>query len=361
MPKKKRVSLTSSKILLLLAIILTSIGILFVFEASTAESYNLVGNPYHFLKQQSIWFGVGLVAMLFTYLIPLALWQKLSGLAYIASVVLLILVFIPGIGVELNGAHRWINIGSQLFQPVEVLKLGLVMFFAAWMSKHQRTNPFLLLTLIPTALLLLQPDMGSTLIVLSIAFGMFFLSGGKLSHITVLGLIGVGLIFLLVITQPYRLKRLTTFLNPELDPLGSSFHIRQITIALGNGKWTGLGIGKSKQKYSYIPEASSDSIFAIVAEEIGFVGSIFIMGLYLSYLKAGYNILKKQKPQSFEYLLAAGLLIWISSQIILNLSAVVALVPLTGLPLPFFSYGGSSLVMVLCATAILAKINKTNQ
>jgi cell division protein FtsW len=154
------------------------------------------------------------------------------------------------------------------------------------------------------------------------------------------------------------MRRITTFLNPELDPLGSSFHIRQITLAIGSGGWLGQGIGKSRQKYSYIPETSTDSIFAIVAEEIGFVGSTVLVLAFLWYLKLGYSLLVIEKPMSYPYLLKGGILMWISTQIVLNLGSVVALVPLTGVPLPFFSYGGSSLVMILCATGILSQTSQ---
>lgn len=355
MKSKSQSFLTPAKIVVFLSIIISLIGLLFVFEASVAESYNIFSQPYHFVQQQAVWLLVGLGIMTIAFMFPLPLLQKMAPFIYGLNLILLLLVFIPGIGMELNGAHRWFVIGGMVFQPVEILKFSMVIFFASWMSKHQRLMPFLFLTLIPTILVLLQPDLGSVLIVLCIAFGMYFLAGGNLKHLTVLGIFGIGIIFLLILTQPYRLRRLTTFTNPDLDPLGASFHIRQITIALGNGGWLGQGIGKSKQKFSYIPEASSDSIFAIVAEEIGFLGSAVLLLLFLGYLHAGYRILKKLKPASFEYLLAAGILIWISAQIFLNLAAVVALVPLTGVPLPFFSYGGSSLVMVLCATAVLAK------
>ncbi len=344
-----------AKMLILLALVISAIGLLFVFEASVAESYVTFNHPYHFVQQQALWLGIGMMVMILASFFPLAWLQKMAPFIYGVNVLLLLLVFIPGIGMELNGAHRWFVIAGMVFQPVEILKFSIIIFFASWMTKHQRLGPFLFLTLLPTSLVVLQPDLGSVLIVLAIAFGMYFLAGGKLQQLAFLAVLGVFAILGLILIQPYRLQRLHTFINPDLDPLGSSFHIRQITIALGNGGWFGQGIGRSKQKFSYIPEASSDSIFAIVAEEVGFVGSFSLIALFFLYLQTGYHILKSIKPHSFEYLLAGGILIWISAQIVLNLAAVVALVPLTGVPLPFFSYGGSSLVMVLCATAVLAK------
>ena len=175
------------------------------------------------------------------------------------------------------------------------------------------------------------------------------------------GVAGIALLALLIIVSPYRMKRVTTFLNPEADPLGASFQIRQIVIALGNGGLFGQGIGNSRQKFSYIPEASTDSIFSIIAEEVGFIGSVAIMLLFAAFLKLAHTICRKTPPGSYDHLLAHGILIWLGMQIVLNLSAVVALVPLTGIPLPFFSYGGTALVMILSVTGILIGIGRKYQ
>lgn len=349
---------TPTKVLFFLSILISIIGLIFVFESSVAEAFYQFGNQYYFVRQQSIRFVLGIIVMLIASIFPIKFWKELSPLIYIFSIFLLILVFIPGIGKEINGAHRWFVISGATFQPVELVKLGVIFFFADWMSKHQRIAPFLFLTGLPSLLLLLQPDLGSTLVLVVIAFGMYFLAGGSVSKLSWMSLAGIILVGILIISQPYRMRRLTTFINPESDPLGASFHIRQITIALGNGGWLGQGVGRSKQKFSYIPEASTDSIFAIVAEELGFIGSFLIIILFLAYLQTGYKIMIKQKVKSFEFLLAGGILLWFSAQTLLNLSAVVALVPLTGLPLPLFSFGGSSLIMVLLATGILIAIGK---
>jgi cell division protein FtsW len=344
--------------ILFLVITISLLGLLFVFEASTAESYQLFSHPYHFLQSQSQWLGIGLLGMAATAFFPPKFWKKISPILYVISLISLIMVFIPGIGVKLNGASRWFSLGGLvLVQPIEIVKLSIILFFASWMSKHQKLIPFLFLTLLPVGLLLLQPDLGSTLIILSIAWGMFFIAGGKLKYLGSLLLFGLLAIGLLVLGSSYRRQRLMTFLNPELDPLGSSFHIRQITLALGRGGWFGQGLGQSAQKYKYIPEASSDSIMSIVGEEVGFLGFSFILGLYLILFLLIYKSAKQQKQNSFAQLTIVGILIWISSQTILNLAAIVALVPLTGIPLPFFSYGGSSLVMVLCATGIVIRLS----
>lgn len=359
--KLRRPAFTTEISLFILTLVLCVLGILFVFEASVAEAFDKFGNQFYFVREQSAAFVIGLIGLAGGVILPSSFWKKVSPLMYGLSVFLLLLVFIPGIGVEVNGARRWVSLPGINLQPVELVKFGMIIFFASWMSQHQKLRPFLLLTGIPVALLFLQPDMGSALIVISIAFGLYFLAGAPWRTFIITGLIGVALLSLLIVVSPYRMKRVTTFLNPDADPLGASFQIRQIVIALGNGGLFGQGIGNSRQKFSYIPEASTDSIFSIIAEEVGFVGSTAIILLFALFLKLAHNICKKTEPGSFEHLLAHGILIWLGMQIVLNLSAVVALVPLTGIPLPFFSYGGTSLVMILSMTGILLGIGIRNQ
>lgn len=339
-------------------VILTLIGVLFVFEASVAESFATFGNQYHLVIQHSVGLGIGIVAFIIGLLFPPKFWMKISPLLYILGLILLTLVFIPGIGQELNGASRWFAIGGLRFQPIEFVKFAIVSFFAHWLSKHQRFSPFVFLTAVPTILIILQPDLGSLLLLLSIAVGMYFIAGGSIKKILLVTLIGLPVVAAAIITSPYRMQRLTTFLNPESDPLGASFHIRQITLALGRGGMFGQGIGQSQQKFSYIPEASSDSIFAIIAEEIGFMGSSFIIFLYCLFFYNGYKAVNREEVPKDLKLLGIGIIIWIALQVVLNLSAVVALIPLTGMPLPFISYGRSSLIMILFATGILIRIGK---
>lgn len=348
----------NQRLILFLTILISLIGLFFVFEASVAESFSAFGHQYHFISLQAKWFVVGLFAMIFSSLLPYKFWQKTAPIWYFLGLVLLVLVFIPGLGVSLNGASRWINFGLVRLQPIEFFKFSLIIYFASWMSKTQKLSSFVFLTGVPTILILLQPDLGSLLIVLWVAFGMYFLAGGHLKKLSLVSFIGVLLLIIVILLSPYRMKRLKTFLNPESDPLGASFHIRQITLALGNGGWFGQGLGNSRAKYAYIPEASSDSIFAIVAEEIGVVGAVIIIFLYILLFYFIYKSLKKVPVKSFAYLLGYGILLWISGQAILNLAAIVALVPLTGLPLPLFSYGGSSLVMILFSIGILLRLEK---
>jgi cell division protein FtsW len=364
--KKKQSSIVSLQSatggwLLFITFLLTAIGILFIFEASVAESYALFGHPYHFVSRQLRWLLIAIGALITGRVIPLTFWQKTAWVWYGLSLFALILVFVPGIGQELNGAHRWIFIGSNSFQPIELAKFGLIVTLSSWLTQHQRPGPFLFFTGLPALLVFLQPDVGSLLILLSISFGLFFVAGAKLRDISLMAGMGILLLAIAIVIAPYRLRRVTTFFNPESDPLGASFHIRQITFALGNGGLLGQGFGNSRQKYSYIPEASTDSIFAIIAEEIGLVGGIGLMMLFGVYLLMAFRLAHQPPVGSYAHLVGMGLFIWIAAQTVLNLAAVVALVPLTGVPLPFISYGGSALLMVFFITGMMLQVGTNRE
>lgn len=353
--------MTSARRILLIVIILCLFGALIVFEASTTESLDTFGNKYTLTVQQLKWMGVGIAALTTSAFLPIAFWKKVAPYMYGIGVLGLLCIFIPGIGASANGAHRWLQIAGFRFQPVEIMKFGMVLYFAQWLSKHQRLGPFAVLTLLPVALVMLQPDLGSTLILLSIAFGMYFTANAPLKPLLFTVIFGIITVSLLILSSPYRLERVQTYLNPELDPLNSGYHVRQITLALGNGGLFGKGLGQSKQKYRYIPELSTDSIFSIVAEETGFIGSLLFLSLFFLLIQACFTSTNDLKDRPFEYLCTAGITIWLTSQILLNLGAVVALVPLTGIPLPFISRGGTALVTVLTAVGIFLSLARQEQ
>ncbi len=353
--KKSLFKFTPHWIVFYLIILICLIGVFFIYQASSIESFNIYGHQYHFVKQQVFWLVIGFLGMIVAFFIPSQLWYKSAKILYFASLVLLLMVFVPNLGMELNGAKRWILIAGFSFQPIEFIKITLIIFFASWMSKHQRIESFIAMSIIPALILLLQPDMGSLLILLWIVFNMFFISGAEIKTLGKVIVLGLVALFILVVTSSYRMQRLMTYLNPADDPMGAGFHIRQITLALGSGGWFGVGIGNSQQ-CAFIPEASTDSIFAIIAEEIGFAGAQIIIILYFLLFYFIYKIAIQQKNRSFKQLVVFGILLWISGQVLLNLAAVVSLVPLTGLPLPFISYGGSSLVFLLFGVGILLRI-----
>lgn len=339
-------------------VLIALMGLLFVLESSITESISTFGEPYYLLKRQAMWLAIGSLGCLIASFMPITLWQKFSAPAYLGALALLLLLFIPGFSEPFNGARRWLLLGPVVIQPTEFIKLGIVLFFSSWLVKHQRLLPFLFLTAIPALAVILQPDLGSTLVIAGIAFGLYFVAGGKMAHLTSVALLGLLMIVVAIGGSEYRQQRLLTFLNPELDPLGSSFHIRQITLALGRGGLLGQGIGNSQQRHAFLPEPSTDSIFAVTAEEVGFVGGITIISIYAFLLWQIYRSIKKHDPSSYEFLLGTGIFLWIGLQTVLNLSAVVALVPLTGVPLPLFSYGGSSLVTILFALGIVIQLAK---
>lgn len=345
-------------IVFLATLLLTIVGVVFVFESSTAESFSTFGNQYHYLVEHLVGLSIATVAFFIGLFLPPKLLIKTSPIWYLVGLVLLILVFIPGIGQTLNGASRWIAVAGIRFQSIEFFKFALIVFYSNWLGKHQRFGPFIFLTAIPAILIFLQPDLGSLILLLAVAFSMFFLAGGSIKKLITLAVIGIPFLIISIVASPYRMKRLTTFMNPESDPLGASFHIRQITLALGRGGLFGQGIGESQQKYSYIPETSTDSIFAIIAEEIGFVGSFVIILLYGIFFYNAYKSVTKSENSKSIKLLGMGIIVWIGLQVILNLSAIVGLIPLKGMPLPFISFGRSSLVMILFATGVLIRIGK---
>ena len=342
------------------ALLLTFLGVLFVFEASLVESLKRFNDQYFIIKQHLIGLGLGLFLFLVAFKVPPKIWLKLSPFVYLASLVLLVMTFLPGVGVKLNGAHRWLNLGIIRFQPVEALKFSLVLFLSSELPKLKSTKErlvkFLVYLGLPAVIIILQPDLGSLLLVATVAALTYFIAGGSAKTLGLLGLAAIPLVLLAIVLAPYRMKRLTTFLNPESDPLGASFHVRQIQLALGRGGWFGVGIGNSKQKYAYIPEAATDSIFAIVGEEIGFIGSMFIISLYLVFFVSGFKLVS-QSQASLEVKTAGfGFLLVIVTQVIFNLGAVVGLIPLTGMPLPFFSYGRSSQIMIWLALAFITSL-----
>lgn len=330
-----------------------------VFESSNVSAFRDFGDKYHFVKDQLLWGIIGGLGLIFASYFDYHKYYKLSIPAILVTIFLLILVFIPGLGIRALGAHRWIGIGSFSFQPAELAKLSLVIYLSAWFSSKEKGRflPFILLVGLLTGLVIMEPDLGTSVIILSTSLILYFASGAPLLHFFVLLPVGILIIIALAVTSPYRLRRLTTFLNPMSDPLGASYHIRQILISLGSGGWFGLGLGASRQKYEFLPEATTDSIFAIIGEEFGFLGSVILILLFIILLFKMFKVTKKA-PDRYGSLLGIGIMGMIAMQIIVNLGSMIAIFPLTGVPLPFISYGGSNLVITLISCGILLNINR---
>jgi cell division protein FtsW len=343
--------------LFFLVIALVVIGIIAVADVSAPQSLNNYGNKFYLLKEQSISAAIGIVAFLVISRIKYSFWEKVSTPLFFVSVLLLVLVLLQRFGMSALGARRWISIGSINFQPSELIKFTICMYFAKVVSsKKPPLSYFIPLTLV-VGLIMLQPDLGTTLIILVIGFSQIFVSNVSLWY--VLGSAGVGVLgtIALILLSPYRKARLMTFLETTADPLGKSYHIRQVLLALGSGGLFGVGLGASRQKYLFLPEASTDSIFAVIAEELGLIGALAIIFLFVFFVVKGLKI-ARNAPDTFASTLAVGISAWIGGQAFLNIASMVSLVPLTGIPLPFISYGGSSLVMICCACGILLNISK---
>jgi len=345
--------------LLISVIILTLFGLFMIYDASSFAAFRDFADKYHYIKSQFGWVILGFVALGFFSVFD---YHKLYNLAFpILSValLLLILVFIPGIGVSLLGAHRWINVRFSLLQPAEFVKLALAIYLAAWFSNKEkgRLLAFLLLMGLVLGLVILEPDMGTTIVILSEAMLIYFLSGANVLYFSVLVPVMGFLGFVFIKFSPYRAQRLESFLNLGSSLQNSSYHVKQILIALGVGGLTGVGLGNSLQKYAYLPETATDSIFAIIAEEMGFIGAVALIIFYIFIIHRCFRIAVNAKD-NFGKLLAGGIATFLALQAIINLAAQAALVPLTGIPLPFISYGGSALLVDLAAIGILLNISK---
>ena len=347
------------RILLGLIILLTVIGILFVYDSSVVIAMRDFSDRFYYAKEQIKWLLLGYMVFGIFSFMSYKNWYRAAIPILMVTIGLLLAVFIPGISVKALGARRWINLGFTVLQPAEFAKLALIIYLSAWFSSKERKRliPFLFLLAMVVGLIMFEPDLGTASIVLLISFLLYFFSGAPLLHFMILVPVLIAGVLVLAVVSPYRLARLTSFVNPEKDPLGSSYQIRQATLALGSGGIMGVGIGKSRQKYEYLPEANTDSIFAIIGEETGLVGSTFVSALYILILLRGYTIARRAKDGFGRYL-ALGISSWIGLQSMINIAAISALIPLTGVPLPLISYGGSNLVVMLSGLGILMNISK---
>jgi len=343
---------------ILLAGILTAcFGLLMIYDASVVDAYKTFGDKFHYVKQQSLWILLGTIAALITSNIPISLIKKNANILYGITLFLMVIVLIPGIGTKLLGARRWIDIGFTVIQPSELLKITLAIYIAKWLEQERSLKHFLALLFLNLILIMLQPDLGTAIITVGVCFMIYYLSGARIKEIASFVAILAVAIGALILLSPYRMDRVKTFMDPTNDPLGASYHINQVLYGLGSGGVSGVGIGKSRQKYAYLPEATTDSIFVIVAEEFGFIGSsLFILGL-VGLLTFSFKVALKVSDK-FDKLLSSGITLLFLIQIFVNLSSMVALVPLTGIPLPFISYGGSSLITNFIALGLLINISK---
>jgi len=342
-----------------LAIVLSIIGLFFVFESSSVKSYHDFNDSFHYLKSQFLFILLGIAAMTFFSFFDYHKLYYLSFILMVSTIILLLIVLIPSVGRAGGGARRWLDFGLINFQPTEFAKLSAIVYLSSWFihKERKRFSSFLILLLILIFLIMLQPDMGTAMIIFFISITLYYLAGHKISHLLfLLPLAGAGF-FVLVKISPYRFKRILAFINPSLDPLGITYHVNQILISLGNGGLLGQGFGASKQKYLFLPEAHTDSIFAIIGEELGFFGSLILIILFMYFTYQLYKIASNATDR-FGQLLAGGIFAFFGFQIIINLGSMVNLIPLTGVPLSFISAGGSNLLISFALVGVLINIAK---
>ena len=361
-------------------IALTLLGILILASASAPYSQTRFGNTYYFLKRQII-FGLipGIILGFLFFKINLSLIKKSAAFLFLINLVFLLMIFIPGIGLKIEGATRWVNLGPISFQPSEFLKITFILYLAAWLANRnkkvsknntaRKTNKiifldqtfvfFLIVSGLVSLALVLQPDISTLVIIFSVAFLMYFSINTPILHnILMLVISGGGLLFLIKF-EPYRAERFIVFLNPEFDPMGIGYQLKQAVIAIGSGGITGTGLGMSIQKFlpGFLPQPISDSIFVIFSEETGFIGAFLLIALFLLFLWQGFKIIKETKDR-FCQLTTLGIVSWIIIQAFVNIGAMIRILPLTGVPLPFIGYGGSALAATLIGMGILLNISK---
>jgi len=360
-----------------ITVVLTFFGLAMIASVSVFESYQITqrlvaqgvrempSNSFYLIRS-SMHTLIGLAVMGFTMIIPYRTWARLALPLFGGTLILLIVVFLPGIGADYGTAHSWIRIGSFSLQPSEFLKLTLIFYLAVWLQKREQLIntfqegflPFATLLILSTILVAIQPDLGSFLVLSAIAITMFFIAGGNIFHMAMGGAIAGSLGLPIILNKSYIRNRFRAFLSPDDPSISESigFQIKQALIAIGSGGFFGVGYGKSVKKFGYLPEVQADTIFAAMAEELGFMRLLIILGMYGIFVWRGYRI-ALAAPDRFGFLVAAGITTWIAAQTVINIAVNLALFPLTGITLPFISYGGSSLLALLAAAGILLNIS----
>jgi len=346
---------------------LTLLGLVMVSSASITFADREIGRPFYYAIRQTIYIGCGVVVGMLLFRLRLVDLERLGMTLLLSAFALLLLVLVPGVGVEVNGASRWISVGLFRMQVSEPAKLFFIIYLASYLARHGeevRTQisgflkPLGLLT-IAALLLLLEPDFGATVVLAAIVMGMIFMAGVKLLQFG--GMLGLGAVLMagMAVSSPYRMKRLTTFVDPWADPFDSGFQLTQSLIAIGRGEWFGVGLGASIQKLFYLPEAHTDFVFAVLAEELGLLGVCTIIALYAVLVWRAFVIAAQavKAENFFASYLAYGIGIWFGLQSFINIGVNMGLLPTKGLTLPLMSYGGSSMVVMCAAVALLLRVD----
>ena len=360
----RRNATSIDKTLLGSVVALCLLGLVMVFSSSEALGVVQYGNASYFFQHQIVWLAVGGVGGLFALGFDYHRLRSMAPLMMVGIVILLLLVLVPHIGVSRNGARRWFGFGGFTVQPAEIAKVVLVCYLARWLEKsgarvrsaREGLLPFMLMLGLVVGLVLLEKGLGTSMVLAIIAMSMFMVAGARWHHLG--GAIGVAALAIvaLIKLEPYRYHRMAAFLNPWNDSLNTGFQSVQSLLALGTGGLTGIGLGNSIQKYQWLPEAHTDFIFAIIGEELGLIGTLLVLCLFCTLAYRGYRAALRA-PDTFGLLLATGVTTWITFQAFVNMAAVTTVLPTTGIPLPFVSFGGSSLSVTLTAVGLLLNIS----
>jgi cell division protein FtsW len=352
-------------LLLSLVLVLNLIGLVMVLSASSVESLRQYGSPWYYFERQVLWLALGTAAFVVAARTDYRRWRRIGPLAVLASIVLLTAVLVPGLGISASGSSRWLGLGSWRIQPSEFAKLALVLFAADILDRRAERigdwrysmRPVLVMFFVLAALVIIQPDMGTTMVLAAIVLAALYVAGSPLAPMAaVLGL-GAALAGLMAVAAPYRWRRMTAFLHPFADASNTGYQAAQGLVALGSGRLAGVGLGASRASWGYLPNQHTDFIFAIVGEETGLMGSLLMVGLFVAFALLGVRAACRA-PDLFGSLVAAGITAWIVAQAVINIGAVVGLLPVTGVPLPFVSFGGSSLIIAMGAVGILGNVAK---
>lgn len=350
-------------VLLALVGVLTVVGLVMVLSASSVQSQREVGSTWSYFGKQLLWVGVGLVALVVTAKLDYRRWQGLAAPFLWICGSLLLVVLVPGVGVQVNGARSWLELGPMRMQPAELTKLALLLFCAHLLSRRARRMHDARLTLVPVCLVagaiavlvMLQPDLGGMIVLGSITFAVLFVAGVPLLRLAGVAALATFGALVLALSETYRRNRILAFLDPDRDPLGIAFQLNQSFMGIASGGWTGVGLGESRAKWGFLPNAHTDFIFAIICEELGLLGALVVVGLFLAFGFFGTRA-ALAAPDRFGTLVAAGITAWILTQAFVNVGGVVGILPITGLTLPFISFGGTSLLITMAATGILLNI-----
>ena len=353
--------------LLFLAVVaaLNVIGGVMVLSASSVVSLSSYGSAWHVFERQLMWTAFGAIAFFVAYRLDYRRWQQWSVPLVVAAVALCAVVLMPNVGIMVGGSRRWLGLGWMRFQPSELAKFALLVFAADLLTRREHDlgdwqavlRPVLMVFATLGALVYIEPDLDSTVVLALITVAVLIAGGVRLRHLGTVAAVGLGLGTIMAIAEPYRRARVLTFLHPTSDASNAGYQILQSLIAFGEGGVTGVGLGAGRAKYHFLPNAHTDFVFSIIGEELGLIGCLLVLGLFVAFAAFGVSIALRA-PDRFGMLLAAGITVWVTAQAAINIGGVTGLLPVSGIPLPFVSFGGSSLVITMLASGILANVGR---